>query len=434
MPSKRPSPLEENPPSVSSSGSSDEEEEDSQGEDENNEEEEEEELVTPIKSSSNIPNNSNSIQTPSSVTQSLALSNGVGDDGEDDSTDDNDDDESGSDSENDSTQNNPISPTSPALDIKPISSKPMTETTPKPKKPIDNSVGKRSLEIDGDEKDSRKEKKKKKVADLVEEDQEKKSTASVGVGGGDSKKFQKLWTEQDEIDILKGMINFKKTKGNDPSAQVGAFYDFLKNDLRSDVSKQQLQSKIRTLKRKYTNTLKRAKQPGEDPEISKVHEAYVYKLSKRVWPGDIGKDDEGDAKSVGVPVAASVDDEKSTKKNKSVKVSDGLASCKTTKVTATPTDSATVVKTEEVEIAHENPYLEQSFVDRNNSMLPVVPPALGQIFSNRRWDLIESSNASELDKKWKNVMIAETEAYIDRLELVKEQTKMMLDRLKSSNC
>ncbi|KAF5188032.1 Storekeeper protein [Thalictrum thalictroides] len=425
MPSKRPSLLEENPPSVSSSGSSSEgEEDDSHGEEE----------LTPIKSSSTIPN-SNSIQTPNSVTQSIALSNGGNDDGEDDSTDD---DESGSESD-DSTQNNPISPTSPALDIKPISSKPMTEP-PKPKKP-DNSVGKRSLETDGDEKDSRKAKKKKKVSDLVEEDHE---TEKKSGGGGDhSKKFQKLWTEQDEIDILKGMVDFKKTKG-DPTAQVGAFYDFLKNDLRSDVSKIQLQSKIRTLKRKYTNTLKRAKQPGEDPEISKPHEAYVYKLSKKVWLGEVGKDDEGDTKSVGVTVPSV--DEKSKQKSKKVKVSDGLASSKNVKVsdrlasceatvTDLPTNSAPVVmKTEDVGIACENPYLKQSFMVGNNSMLPVVPPALGQFFYNRRSDLIESSNASELDKKWKNVMIAETEAYIDRLELVKEQTKMMLDKLKSSNC
>ncbi|CDY52323.1 BnaA01g36220D [Brassica napus] len=52
--------------------------------------------------------------------------------------------------------------------------------------------------------------------------------------GEDSKKpaaFQRLWTEDDEIAVLQGMIDFKKDTGNSPYDDTNAYYDYIKKSI-----------------------------------------------------------------------------------------------------------------------------------------------------------------------------------------------------------
>ncbi|KAH0943037.1 hypothetical protein HID58_002674 [Brassica napus] len=87
--------------------------------------------------------------------------------------------------------------------------------------------------------------------------------------GEDSKKpaaFQRLWTEDDEIAVLQGMIDFKKDTGNSPYDDTNAYYDYIKKSISFE---------LRSLKKKYMGK--------EKPSFTKPHDQKSYRLCKSIW-------------------------------------------------------------------------------------------------------------------------------------------------------
>ncbi|MBA0595685.1 hypothetical protein Gorai_012544, partial [Gossypium raimondii] len=76
--------------------------------------------------------------------------------------------------------------------------------------------------------------------------------------GEDAKKllFQRLFSEDDEIALLKSMLAYSAKKGADPCADMNGFYDFVKKLIHID---------------------------GEDRTFSKAHEQNAFELSKNIW-------------------------------------------------------------------------------------------------------------------------------------------------------
>ncbi|EOA35287.1 hypothetical protein CARUB_v10020457mg [Capsella rubella] len=106
-------------------------------------------------------------------------------------------------------------------------------------------------------------------------------------GGGEEESvkkpaFQRLWTEDDEIAVLQGMIDFKADTGKSPYEDTNAFYDFIKKSISFEVSKNQFMDKIRSLRKKYTAKGK----TGVEPSFSKAHDQKSYELSKFIWGPD----------------------------------------------------------------------------------------------------------------------------------------------------
>ncbi|KAJ6724606.1 hypothetical protein OIU85_022516 [Salix viminalis] len=171
----------------------------------------------------------------------------------------------------------------PGQSVKPITSKPMEEITPKEaaaavvKKsrskpavaatPEKSTAVKRGNGADRDPKDLKRAKNK-------QSDPEKSE---------DSKKqlFQRLWTEDDEISLLQGIIDFIAEKGYDPSKDTNAFLDFIKQSLHFDVSMTQLKDKISRLRKKFENNVKGKK--GDNKVFSKPHDQKGFDLSKYIW-------------------------------------------------------------------------------------------------------------------------------------------------------
>lgn len=153
------------------------------------------------------------------------------------------------------SESNPPTPTA-LLDMQPVSAKRRPETN---------------------EKDSRKDqKKKKKVTFLLEEDNAEKQPLV-----DDPKK--KLWTEDDELVILEGMLS-RKNRGKDAKSYKLGFFNSIRSSLHSsDFTKVQVVTKMRTIERKFYNTAQKVN-PGEDPGNLKPHDAKVYELSKKIWP------------------------------------------------------------------------------------------------------------------------------------------------------
>ncbi|CAI9787901.1 unnamed protein product [Fraxinus pennsylvanica] len=108
------------------------------------------------------------------------------------------------------------------------------------------------------------------------------------------KLFQRLWSEDDEIVILKGMTDYVVKKKSDPAADLNTFRDFIKKNLNVDVTKVQLQDKIRRLKKKYDKNKSKERQ-GKKRTLAKAHEQKVYELSKKIWGENNGNYSGGEA-------------------------------------------------------------------------------------------------------------------------------------------
>ncbi|XP_054814150.1 STOREKEEPER protein-like [Prosopis cineraria] len=302
-------------------------------------------------------------------------------------------DESGSETESDDSQ---PSPSASAFTIKPIATKPMKErvqpqknsanrkVTMSPAKAVTGGM-KRSRESDDIE---RKESKKSKSSDGQDEDLKR--------GPG----VQRLWSEDDEVAVLKGMIEYQSEKGADPWADMEAFHGFIKENLRVDVSKDQLRSKIKRLKQKYQSNAEKGKN-GEAPVLGKPHDYKLFDLSKKVW---------------GASVTNGVDDSAKKKRKPSQSESKSPAS-------ALPND--------EIIAEAENP--NSTFFDAllGSGKLLSVPEGAANIMKEAL-PLIGSARTKELENKWRKLQEDECKLYLKKVELIRDSAKLMLEAMKSS--
>lgn len=293
--------------------------------------------------------------------------------------------ESGSDSDSDSP------PTKPVIsdpNIKPISSKPMepeqlvkteSKTPPPAKRPA-------TVTSPASEKDL----KKPKTNNTVDDDTKKQL-------------FQRLWSEDDEIVILKGMIDYKTAKNESPSGDMGAFHEFIKKSLHVDVSRAQLVDKIRRLKRKFVNNVGREKN-GKDRMFSKSHEQKGYELSKLIWGSD--------SFSTGTE----------RKKNGNANNKGNLAG------------ASTSVKSNGLD------YKEVSMMDVEKSMdisrfvqygRNYDGPVLTEEIMKGGFESLEGSERVEMEEKWKDLKKQELELFVKRMDLLKQQAVRVLEAVNS---
>ncbi|XP_028796616.1 STOREKEEPER protein-like [Neltuma alba] len=300
-------------------------------------------------------------------------------------------DEAGSETESDDSR---PSPSASAFTIKPIASKPMKDSvqsqknsanrklTMSPTKTVTGGV-KRSRESDDVE---RKESKKNKVSNGQDEDLKRGSGA------------QRLWSGDDEVAILEGMIEYQSEKGADPWADMEAFYGFVKENLHADVSKDQLKNKIKRLKQKYQSTAEKGKN-GEAPVLGKPHDSRLFDLSKKIW---------------GASVTNGVDD--SAKKKRKPTQSE-------------PKTSASALPNGEInaELASPN----SSFFDALLADGMSIPEGAASVMKEAL-PLIGRARTRELESKWRKLQEDEFKLYLKKVELVRDSAKLMLEAMKSS--
>ncbi|KAH7838830.1 hypothetical protein Vadar_031710 [Vaccinium darrowii] len=330
-----------------------------------------------------------------------------------------DDDDSESESESESESDSPPNTTRrPDPNIKPITSKPMQDTPKSTKKSRSEptsatpaskpgaAVKRPAAESEniGGDRDSKRAKKKKKDMALVNDE----TTPKKNGEDSSSRKqlFQRLWSKDDEIVILKGLIDYREKKGADPMADLNAFQEFIKKSLlhMGDVSKSQFSTKVRRLKKKYQNNVKRATN-GQDRSFSNPHEQMSYDLSKKIW---------GSEANNGVEVDNGKGSTGKVKKNQKVlpKV-DELGS----------PDGVKEGTREEVELnTSAKRALRFDASIGGSSLEAILEDGL---------ELIDGTKKSELEEKWRQFRVEEVELHIKRLDLVREQAKLLLETLKS---
>lgn len=260
------------------------------------------------------------------------------------------------------------------------------KTKPDPVTPIRSSGVKRPAEEKGDGKES----KKSKTKPPETEDSAKKSI-------DDPKKqlFQRLWSEDDEIVILKGMIDYSEKKKSDPITDLNAFHSFIKENLHVDVSRTQLQDKIRRLKKKYANNKSKEKE-GKGRTFSKPHEQKAYELSKHIWGSESVKDIS--PKSNGT-ISRNTHRDISTVENGESEVANASLD---------RIRGSTIMRSHGVSIDHERIY------------------RIGS-------ELFDGKKGIEGGKEWSQLMLEEMELHMKMLELMRARTKLVIDLIKSNN-
>lgn len=388
MAPKKANPMED-PPAASS-----EEEEDSDEEETSSGEEEEDDEETPEPTQLSSPPSKQIVSKKPTVATPAKSSSS-------------EDEETGSDSESESD---------PEPTPKPLSSKPMEETASKARS--SKPVLKRGNETEGAQKDAKRKKKGTGVGAEGGRDgeDEEEPPSEMKKPGEEMKKqlFQRLWSEDDEIAVLKGMMEFSTKKGIDPNQDMNAFHDFIKKSLHIDVSRSQLMDKIRRLKKKYVNNLKRGIKKGEDVNLSKPHEQKAYELSKKIWGGEDGN---------GVLDSAV----KSNGKAKKVQAQKGSS-----KQSEPPVNGPKQAVKMEVDVDKE-PTLKITDVEKFLLDKNIGVAGLEDYVINSGLTMVGASKKTELEKRWKKLQIAQLELYVERTSLVREQAMLMLDVMKSSD-
>ncbi|CAL0309470.1 unnamed protein product [Lupinus luteus] len=306
---------------------------------------------------------------------------------------------------------------------KPLASKPVDETPIK----ANSKSSKRPVESNGSSGDASRAK-KKKVTDAaavgassessddddggdgrVEASEVKKSSGT----GSDSKSipFQRLFSEEDEIAILNGMIEFKKTTGNDPFRFINFFHRFVSKSLHIDASSNQLKDKIQRLKRKF-------KANAKGKSFSKRHDEEAFELSKKIW-GNAGGADEvvEKAKSNGKALKSAM---KEGSRGNEVPLKSKPEPKQEVKLLLDSKDS----KEEAVNIETDIPF---SIVQGFGSY------GLNENMMKKGLDLMGASDRAKLEKQWKELEAAEFEAYVKRAELVAKHARLIWEAYEASN-
>ncbi|KAJ0792887.1 putative transcription factor GeBP family [Helianthus annuus] len=215
--------------------------------------------------------------------------------------------------------------------------------------------------------------------------------------------FQRLWSEDDEIVILKGMIDYKGENNGNVIGDTGAFHEFIKKSLHVDVSRAQLVDKIRRLKKKYVNNVSKEKD-GKDRSFSKSHEQRGYELSKLIWGGSNnninnieGKKNKGQKNGNVASASANGLDDDHDKEGFVMEGEKGL-------------DISRFVQ----------------YGGRNES------PVLSEEIVKAGMELAEGAKRVELEERWRSLKKEELEIYLRKMELVKEQALVVLEAVNTS--
>ncbi|XWS16802.1 hypothetical protein CRYUN_Cryun33cG0011500 [Craigia yunnanensis] len=399
MAPKRSNPIEDPPAAssseeeVTSSEEEEEEEEGSSGEEEGSSEEEGEPKTETTPLTQKIP----PPKKPEAATPATAVDES---------------DESGFDSESESD--------TPTPTVKPIATKPMEETSnvkrPRSKpltSPVKASSAKRPSESEQEANEAKRPKKKageQGTATAVVGEEVKKT-------GEDAKKqlFQRLFSEDDEIAVLKGMLEYFDKKGADPCADMNAFYDFVKKSIHTDVTKAQLMDKIRRLRKKFQNNAGKGIK-GEDRSFSKPHEQKAFELSKMIWgkEGITGKVESSAARS-----------------NTAKSNGKAMGNSKAMAVLKPELLSSPEKKAERGEPMEVNKKGSKSLVSLFYKRFNVA--CLEEEVLKNGLDMIGEEKRAALEEKWKKLQIAELELFVQRSELIKDHAKLMLEFYKSED-
>nr|ACG41617.1 hypothetical protein [Zea mays] len=109
---------------------------------------------------------------------------------------------------------------------------------------------------------------------------------SAGAAGERRQLFQRLWTDEDEIVILRAFAEFTAQRGTSLASHqydTTPFYEDMRRRLNTGFTKNQLAEKIRRLKRKYRNCVERLRVAGSGFTFRSPHEQAIFEIARTIW-------------------------------------------------------------------------------------------------------------------------------------------------------
>lgn len=289
------------------------------------------------------------------------------------------------------------------------------------------------------------------------------------------KLFQRLWTDEDEIELLQGFLDYTMQRGTTHHHQndTALFYDQIKSKLQLDFNKNQLVEKLRRLKKKYRNVIGKISS-GKDFNFKSPHDQATFEISRKIWSntGRIGVDDnalDDDEPAAPTPYASYMDH-----RNEEM-----MANCAEKKPTPTPksrkrTRPGSGIRMDVPRSSNENLSKEKNSTYHNNTnnnenvnnvaVAGLIEETVRSCLSPLFKELLNTSMGGGLcggsrgfsglalhpiplsfggasinfggggemaDERWRKQQILELEVYSKRLELVQEQIKTALEDLRS---
>ncbi|XP_010529017.1 PREDICTED: GLABROUS1 enhancer-binding protein-like [Tarenaya hassleriana] len=313
----------------------------------------------------------------------------------------------------------PNKPRSDVVDLpaNPAAKRPSTELGKEGKvsKPMGlpaNSAAKRPSTEMG--KEGNASKRAKKMEDVKKpDDSESKKT------GEDSKKqlFQRLFSEEDEIALLRGMLEFTANNG-DPYDHTDAFCEFVKKSINFNATRAQLFDKIRRLRKKFEKSVKKSVKMGkngEDRVYSKAHDQKAFDLWKKIWGSDgalqsaqksaKSKKNQGGSSKARVVLASPKRGEAKMEEDKEVVSNFAPVGCKNMGITGR--DMASLLKMEN---------------DDGFNELAVM----------EGWDMVDGAKKRELEEKWKKIRAGQMELLLQRNEFIGEAARLIFEAVKAN--
>ncbi|KAF6167220.1 hypothetical protein GIB67_029858 [Kingdonia uniflora] len=257
--------------------------------------------------------------------------------------------------------------------------------------------------------------------------------------------FQRLWTDEDEIELLQGFLDYTIQRGYTNSSyhhDTGPFYDQIKNKLQLDFNKNQLVEKLRRLKKKFRNAMKRVDN-GKDLIFKSPHDQAAFEISRKIWSGSVvGVEDEDvqmnpseidNNGGVGV-----VEKSRGVRKRlRKVAFEENVShrGANVNVLECTPVSSSVSNVIEDTVKSCLSPLFKELLSSVVNVPCNLRGLGLGlgggmgfNLGENLGMNLM--SNGEVLDEKWRQQQILELEVYAKRMELVQDQIKLALEELR----
>ncbi|KAL1818300.1 hypothetical protein DCAR_0414452 [Daucus carota subsp. sativus] len=194
-----------------------------------------------------------------------------------------------------------------------------------------------------------------------------------------------VFTKEDEIALVEGMIEFKETNQSNLSSNMTAFRNFVKNSLSCIVSRTQLVSKISKLKHKFLCNVSKVEN-GEDPMSWKPHDYKLFELSRDIWGSEVLGGMEKDSK----------DDHVANKTEAKPKLWWSLYPCLCASLES----------------------------EANKNFRETI---LAKEYVNKVLRVLETKKAAELEEEWNSFLVMQQQVYAKRMKLIAKQAEAMMN-------